>query len=141
MVVRGSYKPLSRVVMVTEVAQSRVLLVEDDPDTRDVMSRLLRRAHWDVDTVTTVGEALLFIKQSAPSSLPTHVLLDLMLPDATGLVFLQYVRRLRLPMRVAVVTASGPDSAIVADAKLLNPDALFHKPAVFSDIEAWLNRD
>ena len=126
--------------MVTEIAQSRVLLVEDDADTRDVMARLLRRAHWDVETATTVGEALLLVGQSK-SALPTHVLLDLMLPDASGLVFLQYVRRLRLPVRVAVVTASGPDSALVADAKLLQPDALFHKPTVFADIEAWLNSD
>ena len=127
--------------MVTDVAQSRVLLVEDDADTRDVMARLLRRACWDVDSVTTVGEALMFIEQSkSSSSLPTHVLLDLMLPDASGLVFLQYVRRVRLPMRVAVVTASGPDSALVADAKLLNPDAIFHKPVRFADVEAWLQQ-
>ena len=124
--------------MTIDAIRYRVLVVEDDADTRDVMGRLLRRTMSNVDTAESVGDALLFIEQSAPT-FPTHILLDLMLPDASGLVLLQYVRRCRLPVRVALLSAAGPTSADIAEAALLKPDAVFHKPIVFAEVEAWLN--
>ena len=124
--------------MTIDAIRYRVLVVEDDADTRDVMGRLLRRTMRNVETAESVGDTLLFIEQSAPT-FPTHILLDLMLPDASGLVLLQYVRRCRLPVRVALLSAAGPTSAAVAEAALLKPDAVFHKPIVFAEVEAWLN--
>jgi DNA-binding response OmpR family regulator len=69
---------------------------------------------------------------------PSHVLLDLMLPDAGGIVFLRAVRRRQLPLKIAVVTAAGPESQSVTEALRWNPDAVFHKPIEFGKIEAWL---
>src|SRR5688500_13845664 len=80
-----------------------VLVVEDDHDTRDVMVGLLRRAGCDGRAAASAGEALLQIE----GSLPTHILLDLMLPDAGGVVVLRAIRRRQLPVRVAVLTAAG----------------------------------
>lgn len=114
---------------------SRVLLVEDDDDTRDVMARLLSRCgNVDVDVVASVGAALVILEDS----LPTHVLLDLMLPDASGVLVLQVIRRRKLPVRVGIVSAAGPDSAVMAQAMRLRPDVVFHKPVQFPEIEAWL---
>ena len=118
----------------TIATQINVLLVEDDPDTRDVMSRMLERANIPVRGTPLVGEALLLIEYH----LPTHVLLDLSLPDAGGVVLLRSIRRQQLPVKIAVVTASGPDSPAVADATRWRPDAIFHKPADFAKIRAWL---
>ena len=61
-----------------------VLLVEDDADTRDVMSRLLQSAGYPVRGTSMVGEALLLMEYH----LPSHILLDLSLPDAGGVVLL-----------------------------------------------------
>jgi two-component system, OmpR family, response regulator len=113
----------------------RVLVVEDEPDTRDVMCRLLRRADCDVRAAPSVGEALVLLEEEW---LPTHVLLDLMLPDAGGVVVLRSLRRRKLPIRIALVTAAGPNSQTLLDANRWGPDAVFHKPVHFPDIEAWL---
>jgi two-component system OmpR family response regulator len=111
-----------------------VLLVEDDADSRDVMSRLLRNAGCEVRATPSVGEALLELEDW----LPTHILLDLMLPDAGGIVVLRSVRRRQLPVRIALLTAAGPDSQTVAEAMRWKPDAVFHKPVDFAAVEAWL---
>jgi DNA-binding response OmpR family regulator len=111
-----------------------VLLIEDDADTRDVTARLLRSAGCLVRATPSVGEALLVLEEWMPS----HILLDLMLPDAGGVVILRSVRRRSLPVRVAVLTAAGPDSPVVTDALRWQPDAVFHKPIVFSEVESWL---
>jgi CheY-like chemotaxis protein len=125
--------------MVADAPRCRVLVVDDHADTRDVMLRLLRPTTRDAAGAESVGQALLLIERAAPE-FPSHILLDLMLPDASGLVLLEYVRCRQLPIRVALLTASGPASAAIAEAILLKPDAVFHKPIVFPDIEAWLNR-
>jgi DNA-binding response OmpR family regulator len=111
-----------------------VLVVEDDPDSREALTRFLGVAGCMVRATATVGEALLLLEEWEPS----HVLLDLALPDAGGVVLLRAIRRRNIPVRVALVTASGPHSASVADARRWHPDAIFHKPLVFADIEAWL---
>ena len=59
--------------MTIDAIRYRVLVVEDDADTRDVMGRLLRRTMRNVETAESVGDALLFIEQSAPT-FPTHIL-------------------------------------------------------------------
>lgn len=111
-----------------------VLVVEDDADSREALARLLTRSGYAVRASPSVGEALLVLEEWQP----THVLLDLMLPDAGGIVFLRAVRRRQLPVRVALVTAAGPESQTVADAQRWNPEAVFFKPIVFADIETWL---
>src|SRR5688572_68996 len=111
-----------------------VLVVEDDRDTREVLVLLLRRRGCDVRAAASVGEALLALEYS----LPSHILLDLMLPDADGVVLLQSVRRRELPILVAIVSAAGPTSQIVAHAMRWRPDAVMHKPICFQDIESWL---
>src|SRR5687768_7494624 len=113
-----------------------VLLVEDDADTREVMERLLRVAGCDVRATASAGEALLLLEEWPP----THILLDLMLPDAAGVVVLRSVRRRQLPVRVALLTAAGPDSHTVTEAMRWKPDAVFHKPVTFAEVEAWLQQ-
>ena len=117
-------------------ARGRVLPVEDDADTRHVMARLLTRLGCEVRAVASVGEAL----GAMHGFPPTHILLDLMLPDAGGVVLLESVRRARMPVRVAVVTAAGPDSPAVMEVMPWKPDVIFHKPVEFPPIEAWLQQ-
>jgi DNA-binding response OmpR family regulator len=112
----------------------RVLLVEDDPDTREIMARLMRRAGCAVVAVASVAEA---VGRLAHEPLPTHVLLDLMLPDESGDALLM-IRREGLPVRVALLTAAGPDSNAFTKAMRLRPDAVFHKPVLFEHVKAWV---
>ena len=113
-----------------------VLVIEDDADSREVLSRLLGAAGCDVRAAPSVGEALLVLEEWEPS----HALLDLMLPDAGGVVFLRAVRRRQMPMRIAIVTGAGPESEAVQVAQRWGANAVFHKPINFQLIRQWLER-
>lgn len=70
----------------------------------------------------------------------THLILDLRLPDGTGLRLLEKAQEQGLPAKVAVVT--GLDRGdVLADAVLMHPDAFLTKPVDFGDVLAWLEDD
>jgi signal transduction histidine kinase/CheY-like chemotaxis protein len=68
--------------------QGPVLLVEDDPDTRAMMVRLLEKADWRVIQAANGREAL----DRLELELPRLVLLDLMMPVMDGFDFLFEMR-------------------------------------------------
>ena len=98
------------------------------------MAILAGRRGGEVRVAGSVGEAIAALR----AALPTHILLDLMLPDYGGVELLRVVRENNFPVRVALVTASGPGSRAVAETLAWQPDAVFHKPVKFAEIEAWL---
>jgi hypothetical protein len=71
-------------------ASRSVLIVEDDPDTRDIIKTTLEREGWRVETAENGRVAL----DRVAASLPCLVLLDLMMPEMDGLTFLEEFRRL-----------------------------------------------
>ena len=113
----------------------KILLIEDDDDTRDIMVRLIRRLGCEVRAASTAADGIAILDRWRP----THILLDLMMPDRPGSDVLRHVRQCNLPMRVAVVTGAGPGSEALADARKAGPDAVFPKPVQFDEIESWLN--
>jgi CheY-like chemotaxis protein len=65
-----------------------VLLVEDDADTRDVMTRILLKAGWEVIDAGNGREAL----QLLAGKRPALIMLDLMMPIMDGFDFLLEMR-------------------------------------------------
>ena len=68
--------------------QARILVVEDEPSIREVVSLYLRRAGYQV-TVAADGQAAL---DSLSHELPDLVVLDLMLPQVNGLEVTRWLR-------------------------------------------------
>ncbi len=66
----------------------RVLVVDDEPIVRDVLSRYLVRDGFDVAEAADGAEALRMVEQSSPDV----IVLDLMLPRVSGLEVLRSVR-------------------------------------------------
>jgi DNA-binding response OmpR family regulator len=110
----------------------RTLLVEDDPDTCEALTRILTRRGYEVACATSVRQALSKL-QAAPES----IVLDLMLPDGNGIELLRHVRESGLPVRIAVATGAG-DTDLMSDAILLKPDAFFTKPIDATELVSWL---
>jgi phosphate regulon transcriptional regulator PhoB len=86
---------------------SRVLIVEDEPDIRDLLAFHLERDGYQVTRATTGPEALRQLR-AAP---PDLVILDLMLPEMDGL---EVCRRLRAEpatatLPVIMLTAKGDE--------------------------------
>ena len=110
----------------------RVLIVEDDADSRDALMELCRRAGHTCLASSTQAEALAMLVHRAPDV----ILLDLMLPGGNGAEVLRVVRDHNLPTRVALVTAA--DSTMIDEVQRLKPDAVFRKPLDFVKVGAWL---
>lgn len=83
----------------------RVLVVEDDPGTRDILLRQLASGGWQTDTATNGREGLARVATQAPGL----ILLDLMMPEMDGFEFLTELRRrpdgARIP--VVIITAKS----------------------------------
>jgi two-component system, OmpR family, response regulator len=78
-----------------------VLVVDDEPALSDLVSMVLRYEGWEV---ATAGNGAAAIRQAA-AGCPDVVVLDLMLPDMSGLDVLQELHRIRPELPVLLLTA------------------------------------
>jgi DNA-binding NtrC family response regulator len=83
--------------------RSRILVVDDDPDIRELLSDRLQLMQFDVTCAGDGQEALNCLRQEAPPL----TLLDLQLPRLSGLEVLHAIRREGLETTVIVITAWG----------------------------------
>lgn len=68
---------------------TKILIVDDDPDILQIASIHLKRAGYETLSATTGEEALLIIDEKSPDL----VLLDIMLPDITGTELCRKIRQ------------------------------------------------
>jgi DNA-binding NarL/FixJ family response regulator len=83
-------------------ARARVVLADDHPDMLSALKLLLRISYIVVGAVRTGAQAIDVVGRLRPEVL----VIDVMLPDITGLEVCQRVRSLALPTRVILVTAA-----------------------------------
>ncbi len=109
---------------------SRILVVEDDPQLREVVCLILKRAGWYVATEADGREAL----RRLESERFDLVVLDLMLPSLDGF---EVCRRVRAMCHVPIVilTARTATSSLVAGLEL-GADDYLTKPFVPAELVA-----
>ena len=110
--------------------KARILHVDDHQDTRLIMAALLQDRGYGVLTAGSLGEALELAKDI---SFDLYVL-DVRLPDGTGIELCQKLRALRPGVPVIYYSAYG-DAAEVDDALKICGDAYLKKPVCSADIE------
>jgi len=110
----------------------RVLVVDDDHIVRNGLAMLVKMNGHEAITAATVTEGLDKLDCG-----PTHVLLDMNLPDGLGTMLLRRIRIKKLPIKVAVLSGSL-NAELIAEAEALQPDAVFTKPAVWDALLDWL---
>lgn len=90
-------------------AGTRILVADDEPHVRRILTTLLESRSYHFDTVTDGRAALDLLEADGRYDL---VLLDLMMPGATGLEVLERVRTLdhRAGIPVVILTAKGQDA-------------------------------
>jgi DNA-binding response OmpR family regulator len=115
-------------------SRTHVLIIDDEENIRDALSMVFGRAGFRTTCAASVGEAI-----SKLSLGPTHLTLDLHLPDGNGTQVLAHIRRCRLPMHVAVVTGAM-DLELLAEVSRLKPDHVFQKPFRPAELVGWVNR-
>jgi CheY-like chemotaxis protein len=82
-----------------------VMLVEDDPPTRDMMSRILAREGWRVRTAANGQIALHILQQAVPAA----VVLDLKMPIMNGFQFIDAVQQSEQWKRMPIFVFTSMD--------------------------------
>jgi DNA-binding response OmpR family regulator len=94
-------------------ARGRILVVDDDATVAEILSRYLTRDGYEVDSVGSGSLAL----ERAKSHPPDLILLDLMLPDISGLDVCRRVRRIT-PAPIIMLTARGEEDERIFGLKI-----------------------
>lgn len=115
-------------------AAPAVLVIEDDPVVRQFVELVLGQAGYSVSSVAT-GELGVKALQNTRWDL---VLLDIQMPDMTGLEVLRLLRQYqRVKVAVMMMTAKG-DEATVRQAMATGADGYLVKPFSPQDLLKWV---
>ncbi len=109
-------KPIDRQALVELINQHRpgdpdaammgqILVVEDDADIRDMLTRTLEREGWAVDEAENGVVAL----ERVEETLPDLILLDLMMPQMDGFEFITALQRTPEGRSIPVVVVTAKD--------------------------------
>lgn len=120
---------------------SRLLLVDDDPNNRDMLSRRLARQGYAVDVAEDGPRALEILKQAEYDL----VLLDQMMPGMSGIDLLHLLRATYSPSELPVIMVTAVDqSQVVVEALNHGANDYIVKPVdmpvITARIEAQLSR-
>jgi CheY-like chemotaxis protein len=105
-------KPLDREAVVRVVGRhlrgegrAQVLVVDDDPKTRDLLRRTLRKAGWSVAEAANGCEALKSLERARPAL----ILLDLLMPGMDGFEVLERLQADEMWREVPVIIVTAKD--------------------------------
>jgi CheY-like chemotaxis protein len=109
-----------------------VLVVEDDTDVATVIGMILEHAGFKVTIMNNAEAAVGFVTKTMPDA----IVLDLMLPDMSGLDLARYVRKQEQPgQHVALVVVSGATGGFqMNQAKQAGVDLFLGKPVGVSEL-------
>ena len=117
----------------------RLLVVDDEPTLRELLSATLRFAGFTVDSAATGAEALTATEAAAPDL----VVLDVMLPDMDGFEVIRRLRERAGPLPVLFLTARDDPADKVTGLTLGGDDYVtkpFDLPELIARIRAILRR-
>jgi len=119
------------------MAQKTVLLVEDDPDIRDIVQDVLEAEGYDVVPASHGRQALEFLNGTRGAERPDLVILDMMMPLVDGQHVLEAIRSDDQLSSVPVVVMSAvehekPEGAAAFLRKPFSLDTLFDAVHTFA---------
>lgn len=116
----------------------KVLIIDDDPDTVELIKRILRLSDFDVASARNGIDAVSIVEMIQPDV----ILLDLMMPDIDGRTTLKNIREIT-QSPVIVVSALNSKDNIVDLLNLGSDDYItkpFHRDELIARIHAVLRR-
>ncbi len=97
--------PLLTTPPIPRTAQEKILIVEDDPSGREILTRLFDNESWKLLTASDGVEAL----EVARRELPDVILLDIVLPHLDGIQVCRQVRRDPVLSSIPIIMVTGYD--------------------------------
>src|SRR5262249_26434695 len=95
-------------------ADKTVMIIEDEPDAAEMFAEMMRVNGFRVHKVFSSGPAIPMIAREKPDV----IILDVMMPDISGLEVLRYVRREPLLKSIPVIVVSARSMPIDVQAGL-----------------------
>ncbi len=114
--------------------QNRVLIVDDDPAISSGLAALLEE-HWEVRTASTAREAITTFTDFSPDV----VLLDVVLPDASGIELLHQLKMYSETTAVIMMSGAGNHDGVIESMKL-GAETFLQKPFDFETLVATLEQ-
>ena len=117
----------------------KILIIEDEPSLRELMQRALEQERYIVETAATYAEADARIAAYSYDC----ILLDIMLPDGSGLRLLEHIKHLRRRDNVIIISARDSLDDKVEGLELGADDYLpkpFHTAELLARIRSVLRR-
>ncbi|MCB9640577.1 MAG: response regulator [Myxococcales bacterium] len=118
-----------------KILETSFLVVDDHDLFRERLARALRERGLDVRVAASVAEARVQLHEDPPEK----VVLDLRIPDGSGLSFLQEIKEVEPTVEVVVLTGYG-SIATAVDAIRLGATNYLTKPADADEILAAFER-
>lgn len=122
----------------TNDAQPRVVVVDDHAFMRELMARELRRAASRYDVVAEVGTAMEAI-EACRQNQPRLLVLDINLPDRTGIAAVPDIRRVSPETRILLCTAM-PRENFLGEASRCGADGFVEKTNTWDDFITAVDR-
>jgi DNA-binding response OmpR family regulator len=117
---------------------ARILVIDDDPDLRRTMRRILERAGHEVDEADNGATGLRMVEARPPDLVVT----DLLMPEKEGIETIVELRE-RYP-EVGIVAVSGAGGVTrdgpLLDAELFGADATLSKPFDVDEFQDTVTR-
>ncbi len=117
----------------------KILIIEDEPSLREVMQRALLQERYVVETAANYFEADAKIAAYSYDC----ILLDIMLPDGSGLTLLEHIKQLRRRENVIIISARDSLDDKVQGLDMGADDYLpkpFHTAELLARIKSVLRR-
>lgn len=109
----------------------RILIVEDDPNSRWVLCALMRRLGYDCQVAVDGQEALLMVASFKPQA----ILMDLMMPVLDGLETTRRLKADATTRGIPILALTGNSTPIgERAARSAGCDDFLTKPVVFNDL-------
>ncbi len=112
-----------------------VLIVDDDAETTTMFGYYLQRKGYNVQTAARVSEAMPLVNGDTP---PDVLILDVMLPGASGLELLTHIRSTPAIAHIHVILLSAHALQPEARPDGVQPDQVLQKPVRIADLQAAL---
>jgi len=103
-----------------------ILVVDDDRDVRDMLQRLLERAHYEVETAEDGKQALRMFQEKAYDVVVT----DILMPEKEGVETIIELRKQCSDIKIIAISGGGKGDAAhyLQVARAFGADRIFSKP-------------
>jgi len=129
-------QPVQPVEPPSETAKASILIVDDNPEIRDVFWGFLTKKGYKATSVSSGEEALMHIKTEREK--PKIVLLDIRMPGMDGIMVMKKIRELDESIKVVMVT-SAQEEYIMKEAMNAGASDYLVKPFDLENLDALIS--